>query len=72
MTRKVEPKLSQDSIFIKEVVPWFAHNMNHNVLEVRYTNGQKDVFTTNSNNPNHFGTHEFETLEDMKQFQSTL
>ena len=34
--------------------------------------GKKDVFTTKSENPNHFGTHEFENLDELKQFQANL
>ncbi len=58
MTRKVEPKLSQDKMFIKHFTSYDFTNSavgggaGQHVLEIHYTNGSKDVFTTKSTNPN--------------------
>ncbi len=73
MTHKVEPKLSQDKMFIKEIIPYdFTEYMGQYALEIKYTNGKTDMFTTKSIHSNMFGSHDFETLEELKTFQKSI
>lgn len=73
MTNYTKPVLEQDKAFIKKTTPLdFTKNMGQYALEVEYTNGDTQMFTTKSSNPNQFGTHEFETKEDMLNFQKEL
>ena len=68
-SRYIPPELEQDREFIKSITPLdFTKNMGQYALHIVYTNGDIQVFTTESTNPNHFGTHEFESKQDMMTF----
>lgn len=67
------PPLSQDPIFISKIVPYdFTKHMGQYAVEIYYTNGDKDVFTTPM--PSHMGNDkgEFDSFDDMKKFIENL
>ena len=67
------PKLAQDPMFIERIVPYdFTDTMGQYAVEINYTNGKKDVFTTPM--PEHMGNDkgEFDSLEDMTKFINNL
>ncbi len=73
MTKKVDLKLDQDTIFIDSIIPMdFTKNFGQLALEIKYTNGDTQMLTTKSENPNVYGTHEFETKEEYMGFIEKL
>lgn len=67
------PALSQDAMFIKEIIPYdFTKTLGQYAVEIHYTNGSKDVFTTPI--PPEIGNDpgEFDSFEDMKKFINNL
>jgi hypothetical protein len=67
------PQLEQDPMFIERIVPYdFTKNMGQYAVEIYYTNGRKDVFTTKM--PPEIGNDpgDFDTFDDMKKFIEDL
>lgn len=73
MTTKVPLVLDQDKMFIKSTTPFdFNRNMGQYALEITYTNGDTQMLTTPSLNPNCHGTHEFESLAELTAFRESI
>lgn len=66
------PKLDQNKVFIVSVMPYLFKNMGQCALEIIYTNGDTQMLTTKSTNPNHFENYDFETEQDMLNFYETI
>lgn len=76
-TKKVEVVLEQPEICIKstEVIKCKSHmegHADHYMIEIKYTNGDTQVMTSKNTQPNHFGTHEFETNDELFEFAKKL
>lgn len=73
MIKKTEPILEQSKMFIGKITPFdFTRNMGQYAVEITYTNGDTQMFTTNSTNPNVFSSYEFDDLEEMTNFIDNL
>ena len=63
-SRKVQLELDQDIAFIYSFIPFdFRKNSGQMAIELTFTNGDTQMLTTASTNPNYFGTHEFDSDE---------
>jgi hypothetical protein len=72
-SRKVELKLSQNRIFIASYTPYdYRKYMGQYALKITYTNGDIDMFTTETTMPNHYTTHEFDSDEQYFEFIAGL
>lgn len=61
--------LDQKLLFIASYTPFdFSKYMGQLAVEIKYTNGETQMLTTRSTNPNVFDTPEFETTEDYYEF----
>ncbi len=73
MNRKIPFKLDQDITFVYSFIPFdFRKNMGQLAIELTYTNGDTQMLTTESTNPNHRGTYEFDSDEDYFEFIKQL
>jgi len=72
-SKKITLELDQDIIFVSSFIPYdFTKNMGQLGLEIKFTNGDTQMLTTASTNPNHFGTYEFDSDEEYFQYISYL
>lgn len=72
-SRKVELKLAQNRVFITNYIPYdFSDTAGQLAVKITYTNGDVDMFTTETTMPNHFTTHEFDTHQDFFDFIAGL
>jgi hypothetical protein len=72
-SRKVELKLAQKRVFIASYTPYdFQEFAGQYAVKITYTNGDIDMFTTETTMPNHFTTHEFDSDEQYFEFLAEL
>ncbi len=66
---KALDKLDQQPMFIEKMIPMdFTRNMGCYALEVHYTNGDTQMLTTKSTNPNVYQSFEFDDLAQLTEF----
>lgn len=72
-SRKVELKLAQNRVFIASYTPYdFSKGMGQLAVKITYTNGDTDMFTTETTLPNSYSTHEFDSDKDYFDFIAGL
>ena len=72
-SRKVKLELEQHIIFIDCFIPYdFTKLGGQLALEIKYTNGDTQMFTTASTLPNHSSTYEFDNDEEYFKYISYL